>query len=198
MKKYWNDRFGATEYAYGIEPNEFFKREIEQLVPGKLLLIAEGEGRNAIYAAKLGWEVTAIDFSTEAQSKALKLAHKNKVNIKYQVCDVTEYKFIENEFNAIGLIYAHFSSHIREEIHRKCILSLKKGGHIILEAFSPAQLKYQSFGPKDPAMLYSPEMLTLDFSPLQSIICLQKSTILAEGPFHNGQAEIIRYLGKKI
>ncbi|HSL87766.1 MAG TPA: hypothetical protein VK870_00530, partial [Ignavibacteriaceae bacterium] len=78
---FWDERYSAEEYVYGKDPNEFFEEHLSKLNPGRLLLPGEGEGRNAIFAAKLGWQVDANDQSIVAKSKAEKLAHAYGVNI---------------------------------------------------------------------------------------------------------------------
>ena len=89
MKDFWNDRYGRAEYAYGKEPNVFFKEQLDQLQPGKILLPAEGEGRNAVYAAEKGWQASAYDWSENAYKKAMQLAEEKKVNIDYQICSLS-------------------------------------------------------------------------------------------------------------
>src|SRR5215510_10066513 len=104
----WEDRFSEKEYAYGEEPNEYLKEQLIKLTPGAILFPAEGEGRNAVFAAKLGWSVSAFDISSEGKKKALKLAELNKVNIDYQVGELNSLNYHKEQFDAIALIYAHF------------------------------------------------------------------------------------------
>jgi 2-polyprenyl-3-methyl-5-hydroxy-6-metoxy-1,4-benzoquinol methylase len=82
--KFWDERYSTTEFIYGSEPNSFFKSELEKLASGKILLLGEGEGRNAVYTALNGWTVDAVDFSLKAKEKALQLAEENKVHINYK------------------------------------------------------------------------------------------------------------------
>ena len=84
----WNERFSRPEFVYGEQPNDYFKEQIEKLPAGKILLPAEGEGRNGVHAAKLGWKVSAFDISAQGKNKALKLAEKNKVTLDYQVDEI--------------------------------------------------------------------------------------------------------------
>ena len=104
MNQFWNGRYSVNEYVYGTEPNAFFKEQLEKLAPGKILLPGEGEGRNAVFAAKSGWEATAFDSSTEGKRKAENLAQKNNVNIDYKIFDYESAEFNPEEFDAIGLI----------------------------------------------------------------------------------------------
>ena len=107
MKEFWDDRFSNEEYYYGREPNLFFKNAIDELKPGKLFLPGEGEGRNAIYAAKLGWDVLAVDYSMAGVTKAMKLAAENNVTIRYETSDLLRYQAKES-FDAIAVIFVHF------------------------------------------------------------------------------------------
>ena len=92
-KDFWNSRYSEKEFAYGTDPNEFFKEQIDKIIPGRAIFLGEGEGRNAVYAAKLGWQVDAVDFSSSAKDKALKLAKENNVKINYVVSDLNDYDF---------------------------------------------------------------------------------------------------------
>ncbi|MCX6158706.1 MAG: methyltransferase domain-containing protein [Ignavibacteriae bacterium] len=189
---FWNKRYAEPEYAYGKEPNEYFKEVIDGLKPGKILLPGEGEGRNAVYAATKGWEVTAIDLSTEGKNKADKLAKESNVKIKYIVSSFEEYSFIENEYDAIALIFVHFNQNNRENTHRAIANSLKKGGVLLIEAFSKSQINNDSGGPKDISSLYSIEDIRQDFSEF-TIECLSEHQVqLSEGPYHKGTADVIR------
>lgn len=189
---FWNKRYAEPEYAYGKEPNEYFKEVIDGLKPGKILLPGEGEGRNAVYAATKGWEVTAIDLSTEGKNKADKLAKESNVKIKYIVSSFEEYSFIENEYDAIALIFIHLNPTDRERIHRTLIKSLKSEGTLIIEAFSKSQINNASGGPKNVDDLYSIEDIRQDFSEF-TIECLSEHQIqLSEGPYHKGTADVIR------
>ncbi|MCU0357737.1 MAG: class I SAM-dependent methyltransferase [Cyclobacteriaceae bacterium] len=196
-KQLWDERYAAHEIVYGYEPNVFFKEQLDRLTPGKLLLPAEGEGRNALYAASRGWEVTAYDFSEVAREKTLKRAREKQLAIDYFVDDLTAANFQESTFDSVGLIFAHLPAHQRRDFHRKCLRALKPGGTLILEGFSKEQLAFQSGGPKDEAMLFDEDMLRKDFQDLYSIRLQKLQITLQEGPFHQGPAAVIRLTGVK-
>ena len=193
MKALWNERYAQKEFVYGRQPNEFLKNYIDNYSPGSILLPAEGEGRNAVYAARKGWQVYALDYSIEGQKKALEWANQNKVSINYELADLTEWKS-QQKFDAIALIYAHFPTHKRIQVHQKIINSLKPGGTIILEAFSKKQIEFDSGGPKDPEMLFSTELLKEDFKSLQIDFLQERLIELNEGRFHLGEASIVRLI----
>jgi len=197
MKSFWNERYAAAEFVYGIAPNEYFKSALDKLPAGKLLLPCEGEGRNAVYAATQSWIVDAFDQSEAGKEKCLQLATANGVSINYQIADALQFEYGEDQYDVIALIYAHFPPTIRATIHQKCVQALKKGGIIIMEAFNPLQLNNASGGPKDLSMLYTPEMLQEDFSitAIEYIESLQVN--LNEGAFHKGIGDVIRLMAKK-
>jgi SAM-dependent methyltransferase len=197
MKQMWNERFAKEEFAYGKEPNAFFKQEIEKLIPGKLLLLGEGEGRNGVYAAKLGWKVDAVDWSERGKEKAEKLAYENEVQINYIVADLSDYIPQKNNYDAVGLIFLHLPTEFREVVHQKIAASLNNGGVVILESYSKEQVANSSGGPKDPDLLYSLEEIFTDFAELGINSFSKEKVELNESRIHTGQADVIRYIGSK-
>lgn len=194
---FWDDRYSTDEFVYGTEPNEFFKENIDKLPPGKLLLPGEGEGRNAVYAARLGWIVDATDQSKVAKLKAEKLANEFGVKINYSVCDIKDYIFKENYYDAAAVIFFHKPMEMRPEIHRKIVNSLKTNGVLIFEMFNKEQLGRDTGGPQNYDMLYSTEDIERDFSSLKSLFLENKMIYLDEGPKHSGEASVLRYVGIK-
>ncbi len=201
--KMWNEKYREKEFAYGTQPNEFLKEQIDKLTSGKILFGAEGEGRNAVYAAKIGWNVCAFDISVEGKNKALKLAEKNNVSIDYQVGLLPELNFKNGDFDAIALIYAHFPPNIRSEYHKILDKKLKKGGIVIFEAFGKNHLKYREMnpevgGPGNLDLLFSIDELKSDFQNYEILELVEKEVELKEGLYHNGKGWVIRYVGRKI
>lgn len=197
MKEHWNERYSASEYIYGTEPNTWLAGKLAQLQPGKILFPAEGEGRNAVHAASLGWDVTAFDQSEEGQKKALQLAEIRKVKISYLIDDLTSFSAPEGEFDAIVLIFVHMPEEIRQHVHQRLLRFLKPDGHLILEAFTKDQLKNTSGGPKTETLLYEKKFISDDFSELEFIEFSETTTLLDEGPLHQGEAHVIRLFAKK-
>jgi len=198
----WNERYSNEAFAYGEEPNNYLKEQLIKLPVGSILFPAEGEGRNAVFAATMGWNVSAFDISQEGKNKAIRLAEKNGVTIDYQVGPLGELNFEEGQFDAIALIYAHFPANIKSAYHKKLDHFLKKNGTIIFESFSKKHLDYASAnenvgGPKDIESLFSIEEIKLDF-PNYTIIELAEQEIeLNEGLYHNGIGSVIRFVGRK-
>lgn len=202
MKQMWNDRYSTDEYVYGKAPNAFFKTEIDQLTPGKILLPAEGEGRNAVYAASLGWEVTAVDQSEEGRNKAIKLAHEFNTSIQYDINDLLTMDYADESYDLIALTYVHLPSAARKQLHQKVIQLLKPNGILILEGFSIDNLKYTpennaSNGPKDPDFLFSNEIIKQELNPLSPLTLETVEIQSNEGKFHQGPASVVRYIGRK-
>lgn len=200
--KRWEDRYRNEEYAYGTEVNEFFKSQLDQLEPGKILFGAEGEGRNGIYAATKGWEVTAFDISQEGKNKALKLAEMLEVEIDYKVGELPELVF-EEKFDVIALIYAHFPAEIKSNYHQILAQLVRTGGYVILEAFGKNHLEYRSKnekigGPTDLESLFSVEEIQSDFAGFEILVLEEKEIELSEGLYHNGKGSVVRFVGRKI
>jgi len=198
----WNDRYSKEEFAYGEQSNNYLKEQLEKLDVGTILFPAEGEGRNAVFAAKLGWTVSAFDISIEGKSKALRLAEANKVTIDYQVSELRALNYNTEQFDAIALIYAHFPADIKSLYHKILDKYLRKKGVVIFEAFSKKHIDYISKnekvgGPKDIAMLFSIDELKSDFMNYEIVELVEKEIELSEGLFHNGKGSVIRFVGRK-
>ena len=198
MKSIWNERYQNEDYQYGKSPNDFFEKNINNLTLGRVLIPAAGEGRDAIFAAKKGWEVEAFDLSEMGFQKAKLLAEENKVTIHYEVADVQSIHFPTNHFDVIAPIFFHLPQNLRKEFHANCIQWLKPGGKIILEAFTKNQLKNTSGGPKDLTLLYSKEEIAEDFKELKIDLLQETSRNLKEGPLHQGKADLLQFIGTKI
>jgi SAM-dependent methyltransferase len=201
-KDKWDKRYSESEFAYGELPNNYLKEQLEKLTTGKILFPAEGEGRNAVFAAKLGWTVYAFDISIEGQKKARQLADNNNVTLDYQLGELQTLNYEDEEFDAIALIYAHFPANIKSQIHRKLDKYLRKGGIIILEAFSKSHIDYLARnekvgGPKDIESLFSIDEIKSDFNNYDILELKEIEINLNEGMYHNGQGSVIRFLGQK-
>lgn len=196
--EFWNQRFSAEEFTYGTEPNTFFKESIDKLSPGKILLIGEGEGRNAVYAAKLGWTVDAVDFSSTAREKAITLAAQNNVTINYQISNLDLFTPTKNYYDAVGIIFVHLNPEIRTSVHQRLFDSLKSNGRIIMEVFSKEQLGKTTGGPQDINMLYSEADIRKSFPHFKYEYLKEQSVYLSEGKHHSGEGSVVRFIGQKI
>jgi 2-polyprenyl-3-methyl-5-hydroxy-6-metoxy-1,4-benzoquinol methylase len=202
MKEKWDDRYSKKEFAFGEEPNNYLKEKLMKIPAGTILFPAEGEGRNAIFAAKLGWTVSAFDISIQGKNKAALLAEKNNVAIDYQVGELQEMNYQVGEFDAIALIYAHFPADIKSKYHRTLDTYLRKGGVIIFEAFSKSHIDYVSRnekvgGPREIAMLFSEDEIKSDFINYDFEELMETEVELNEGLYHNGRGSVIRFVARK-
>lgn len=195
--EFWDERYSSIEFVYGTEPNIFFKDELDKLKTGNILLLGEGEGRNAVYAAANGWNVDAVDFSIIAKEKALKLAEENSVSINYEITDLLAYKPKSNYYNTAAIIFLHLNPKIRSGVHSKVVDSLKPGGTLILEVYEKEQLGKYSGGPQNIDMLYSKEELRNDFVNMNIIVLEKKIITLNESNQHNGEAVVQRLIAVK-
>lgn len=197
MKEFWNERYADKDYAYGIEPNVFFKTQLETLPKGQILFPAEGEGRNAVYAAQQGFEVFAFDSSEEGKNKAEHLAKLKNVSLKYSISSIEEIDYPQDFFDVIVLIFAHFPAKFRKEYHQKLLTYLKPNGFIIFEAFSKEQIHNTSGGPKNVEMMFSEDEIKAEFPVINFILLENVEVNLDEGPFHQGKASVVRFIGTK-
>jgi SAM-dependent methyltransferase len=204
MKEMWNKRYAVDQFVYGKEPNQFFKDTLNELDSGgKILFPAEGEGRDAVYAAKMGYSALAFDISESAKNKALKFAEDERVKIEYLVGELGELNLEKVLFDAAVLVFAHFQPAARQKLHQQIGNLVKPGGYIILEGFSQNNIAYREQnpsigGPDKKEMLFTKEIIKDDFDKFEVMLLEEKETELKEGVFHNGVGKVIRFIGKKM
>ncbi|CAN5168235.1 class I SAM-dependent methyltransferase [soil metagenome] len=197
---FWDQRFAEPGYKYGLEPNAFLREQAGRLNPASRVLVpGDGEGRNGVWLAGQGHSVTAVDASRIGLKKARELAASRGVALTTELADLTDWAPEAASLDAVVLIYTHLPSAIRQQAHRRLAQGLRSGGWLILEAFHPAQLAHASGGPKDPDMLYTPELLDADFQGLLApVLSWHGETLLSEGPGHQGLAHVTRWLGQRL
>lgn len=201
-KQKWDERYKSATFAYGKEPNLFFKEWILQLDCASILLPADGEGRNGVFAAKRGWHVTSFDLSDAGKEKAMQLAKEYQVSLEYIVGDFDYLDFTKDSFEAIGLIYAHFPANKKSDFHQKLKQYLKPEGIIIFEAYSKSHLDYRKRnpsvgGPASLEELYSIEEIQADFGDFEIVLLQEEEVTLHEGSFHVGTGSVVRFVGRK-
>jgi SAM-dependent methyltransferase len=196
---FWDQNYSLEGYKYGLAPNAFlvgqsgrFPTNAQVLVPG------DGEGRNGVWLAKQGHRVTSVDSSKVGLDKALVLASREGVTIQTCLADLAEWSPPAAGFDLVVLTFLHLSPALRTDVHRRLVQALKPGGLLILEAFHPRQLDFNSGGPRDAAMLYPLESLRADFEGLlDEILAWEGETSLDEGPGHQGPAWVSRWVGQR-
>lgn len=204
MKEFWNERYQEEGWAYGSEPNEFVKQQLEKISNKNLsaLFPAEGEGRNAVYAAKLGFQVSAFDISESGQQKATDLAANYNVTIDYRVASFDSVNFPLGCFDVLVFSYTHFPKRLQASFISKMLEFLKPDGQIIFECFSQNNIPYreknpQVGGPDNLDMLYSVDSVRELFAECREIHASEEITYLNEGKYHVGEACVIRVVGRK-
>ncbi len=195
---FWDQRFSEPGYKYGLEPNAFLREQAVRLAPASHILVpGDGEGRNGVWLAQQGHAVASVDSSEIGLQKARDLAASRGVQLATQCVDLSDWSPEANSLDAVVLIYTHLPLAFRQNAHRALARGLRVGGWLILEAFHPEQLAYTSGGPKDIAMLYTPQQLDADFHDLLTpAMSWHGETLLDEGPGHQGKAHVTRWMGQ--
>jgi len=195
----WDEKFSREGYFYGFEPNVYIQSQTNLLVPkGKILCLGEGEGRNAVYLASKGFDVTALDASAIGMTKALMMASKRGVSFQTELIDLEQWTPTQN-YDAIVTSYLHLEEPLRTQAFRQAFATLNKEGYFIGEFFSINQIPRESGGPKKPSLLYTLASLESIFSMEEAkVLYLEECDVpLDEGNGHQGDALVIRILIQK-
>lgn len=195
---HWDVKFNTNEYVYGKEPNEFLK-EMHKNHPfsGEVLAIAEGEGRNAVFLAEEGLDVTAWDSSKEGIKKLKNLADERNVHVNTEMVDLNQADWTKNKWDEIVCIYGHFDSELRHKVLENVKESIKPGGYYVSEVFSIYQIPYESGGPKIEDMLYDSQEVLEVFKDWKMIHFFMGEVERSEGNFHSGTAHVIQIIAQK-
>lgn len=193
----WDERYGRPEYVYGTEPNDFLRAEAGRIPKGRVLCLAEGEGRNAVYLAGLGHEVTAVDLSIEGLKKAERLARERGVALTVEQADLAMYVPTPAAYEGIVTIFGHLPAPVRKRLYGMIAASLVPGGVFILEVYRPEQLAFGTGGPKDPTMLPTLALLREELVGLEFVVANEVEREIHEGIFHGGQSATVQVVGVK-
>lgn len=195
---FWNQMYAAPDYAYGVEPNDFLKT-ISFKPHSKILCLAEGQGRNAVYLAALGHDITMLDYSETGLQRAQELAQTKGVNIVTICADLAEYTLEESAWDAIVIVFGHFPISIRQTLYPQITKALKPDGIFVSETYSPEQVEFATGGPKDASMMASEEELQSYFSSSEGLTISIQNVIrnIQEGEYHNGESSVIQTVVRK-
>lgn len=194
----WNERFQGEEYVYGTEPNAFVVDMQSRLsLTGQTLAIAEGEGRNAVYLAEQGHDVTVWDYAEAGLNKANKLAKEKGVKIAARLQDLEDAAWTPDQWDQIVCIFGHFPKALRLRTLRGVKEAVKPGGYFITEVYSMNQIPYQSGGPQEMDMLYAPEDFLRSFADWRIIHFFMGEVHRSEGALHQGLSHVIQFAGQK-
>jgi SAM-dependent methyltransferase len=193
----WDERYDSEEYQYGTTANDFLRSVAAQTPVGKTLCLAEGEGRNAVYLAELGHQVTAVDSSVVGLKKAQLLARQRHQEIKTCTADLADFIIEPESWDTIISIYCHVAPEIRPALHRKVVAGLRSGGMLVLEAYRPEQLKYRTGGPPAAEMMMTLELLRHELCGLNFIHAVELDRDVIEGRLHTGKGAVVQLLAVK-
>jgi SAM-dependent methyltransferase len=193
----WDAHYGQAEWRYGTDPNAFLTEWAPSLrAGGRVLCVAEGQGRNAVYLAELGHDVVAVDRSSVGLADAHRLAASRGVTIHTEVADLATYDPGEDEWDAIVSIFAHLPSTVRRALHRRLVPALRPGGLFILEAYTPRQLGYGTGGPADVDMMMPLADLVAELQGLEILVGQEKERVVVEGSRHTGLAHVVQVVAR--
>lgn len=193
----WNKRYDGEDYAYGTKANDFLVTMVNRLPTGKILCLAEGEGRNAVWLAEQGNDVTAVDSSDIGLQKADKLAKVRGVKITTFYADLADYDIGTQQWDAIISIFCHLPHELRQDVHRRCVKGLRDNGMFLLEAYTPQQLEYKTGGPPVSEMMMEMQSLSSELNGLEFLHLQECVREIHEGEFHNGTGAVVQALAKK-
>jgi SAM-dependent methyltransferase len=189
----WDERYGAATYYYGTEPNEFLRERSSAIRRGgEVLCLAEGEGRNAVFLARQGFRPVAIDQSAVGLKKAEQLAAERGVRIETVVANLDGYRIEPGRWDGIVSIWCHLPAVLRATIHRQVVAGLKIGGVFLLEAYTPAQLRYGTGGPRTADLLPTLVELRKELAGLEFVHAEERERTVHEGGGHTGLSAVVQ------
>jgi SAM-dependent methyltransferase len=193
----WDERYAEPGWAFGREPNDFLREHATLLPPGRVLCLAEGEGRNAVHLATLGYEVTGVDLSPVGLAKAQALASERGVRITTVHADLAGWTIEPASWQGIVSIFAHVPEPVRVPLHRAVVAGLAPGGVLLLEAYTPAQVGRGTGGPSDAERLMTLESLRRELDGLEWNIAREIEREIFEGRCHGGTSAVVQVAARK-
>ncbi len=194
---FWNNRYSVGEYIYGTTPNAFIAEIADRIPAGPVLCLAEGEGRNAVFLAGRGHDVTAVDQSAAGLAKARRLAAEHDRVIRTVEADLSTFRIEPGAWAGIITTFGHLPPELRRDVHAAAVRGLVDGGVFALEAYTPAQLQFQTGGPRDIELLMTADALRAELAGLEFEILHEFERDVTEGPAHTGRGAVIQVLARK-
>jgi SAM-dependent methyltransferase len=197
-QKMWDERFAQAEPVYGEQPNAYLRAQIHRLTPGcKILVPGDGYGRNGLWLASQGFQVSTVDLSPVGVERARKSAQAAGLAMTIEEADLATWTWPVGEFDSVASIFLHLPPDLRTQIHAQMLAALQPGGLLLIEAFTPAQLKHSSGGPKQVELLYTAEILRKDLIGADVLELLEVEIDLDEGRMHRGPAAVVQGVFRK-
>ncbi len=194
----WDDRYSGDEYLYGKEPNEFLASVAAKISSGgSVMCLADGEGRNGVFLAGLGFDVASIDQSERGVDKARSLARHSGAELDAQVGDLATVDLGQGRWDAIVSIFVHVPVELRRDLHARVVRSLKPNGLFVLEAYTPDQIGRGTGGPPDAALTMTLDDVRAELAGLHEEHGMETVRPVVEGSGHSGDGAVVQFLGRR-
>lgn len=195
----WNERFAADHFVFGTEPNRFLTEQAHRIAPhGRVLAVADGEGRNGVWLAQQGFAVTGIDISEVGQEKAARLAAERGVSLDLRLVDVAAWDWPENAYDGVVAIFIQFADPaLRTTLFEGMKRATRPGGRLLLQGYRPKQLDYGTGGPRAVENLYTEELLREALADWEIEHLASHDSPVDEGPGHKGLSALIDLVARK-
>ena len=193
----WEQRFAGETYFYGTEPNEFLRDSLPTLPKGAAMCLAEGEGRNAVFLAESGYQVSSVDLTQAGVDKTKRLAEDRGVTVDAVVGDLADFDLGHERWDLVVSIFAHVPPDVRRSLHRRVVDSLKPGGVLLLEAYTPDQVGRGTGGPQDSELTMTLDSLRVELAPLEFIHAEELDRDVLEGAGHTGHGAVVQVIARK-
>lgn len=193
----WDRRYAKPGFAYGTAPNTFLVSAAHHLPKGRILSLGEGEGRNAVFLAEAGFDVTAVDASAVGLQKAHRLASERGVSIATVVSDLSTFPIEPESWDGVVSIFCHLPPALRAQVHRKVVAGLRPGGVVVVEMYSVAQLQFGTGGPPVAELLVQLADLMDDFVMLSPLLAHEIERDVLEGRCHLGRSAVVQLIACK-
>ena len=193
----WDQRYSSSAYLYGTEPNEFLRAQVQRLPLGRVLCLADGEGRNGVWLAGQGYQVTSVDASVVGIGKTRKLAVSRRVSVDAVHADLAGFDLGEGQWDAVISIFCHLPLPLRRDLHARVQKALKPGGVLLLEAYTPAQLALGTGGPPVAELMMDLAALRAEFMGMEVLHSVETEREVIEGEGHFGVGAVVQFIARK-
>ena len=198
---FWNERYSQAgdDYLFGAEPNRFLSEQLRHFHSGmRVLSVADGEGRNGTWLAQQGMEVTALEISPVGLAKAQRLAASRRVAVNFVQADALAWQWPHAAYDAVAAIFIQFAAPAeRERLFANIRHSLKPGGLLLLQGYTPRQLEYRTGGPPVAENMYTEPLLRAAFAGMEIVHLREHDDFISEGVGHHGMSALIDLVARK-
>ncbi|HCI14912.1 MAG TPA: SAM-dependent methyltransferase [Gallionellaceae bacterium] len=196
----WNERYAGEHYHFGTEPNAFLVSQRSLLKPGmSCLAVADGEGRNGVWLAEQGLDVLSVDSSPVALEKAERLAAERSAKLDFELADLLNWEWPESRYDVVVGIFIQFvGPELRAQMFEGMKCSLKPGGLLLLQGYTPRQLEYRTGGPSQVENLYTEALLREAFADMEMLHLAEHESFISEGTGHHGMSALIDLVARKL